>query len=76
MNAERFLPPKELSGVLLRDHGLPLSADYIRAIRRETIRRGDGVFLLGMARASDLLAWARKNPQFRRRGVKKRPGIA
>lgn len=67
MKPERYLPPKELAVVLLEQYGLPLSADYIRAIRRETVRRGDRVFVLGMARATELVAWARDNPEFRRR---------
>lgn len=60
--------------MLLEQYGLTVSPDYIRAIRRETIRRGDRVFVLGMARASELMEWARVNPDFRRR-TKTRPAI-
>lgn len=74
MNAERYLPPKELSAALLTVYGLRLSPDYIRAIRRETVRRGERVFVLGMGKPSEVFEWARSNPQFRRRGMGA-PGI-
>jgi hypothetical protein len=63
--AERFLCPKDISSELERIHGLIVSADYIRSVRSETIRRGAGIFVAGDARVSDVFAWLRANPKFR-----------
>lgn len=63
---ELYLAPKELSESLLRDHGLKMTPDYIRAIRTECERRKNGVFVAGDARASELIAFLKRNPGFRR----------
>jgi hypothetical protein len=64
------MPPKELSAELCSRHGLCLTADYIRAIRTESVRLNDGTFLRGLARVSDLRAWIAKHPEFRRAAVR------
>lgn len=64
MSTEKFLPPKEISDALAREHGLRISAEYVRAIRRETITRGDRLFVCGMARPGAVLVWLESNPSF------------
>lgn len=78
MQAERLLPPKEISGALFDHFGLPISPDYVRAIRRQATRQGAALFVGGMARASEVFAWLRDHPEFRVRekcavGPKKKP---
>ena len=75
---EEYLPIKQLPDALLSGHGLRLSEDNVRAIRQESARLGDGLFLAGCARASDVMSWLAKHPDFGRRRPKygKPPSIA
>lgn len=70
---EKFLPPKELSEALCRDYGLCVSADYVRAIRRDA--RADRLFVAGMARPAEVLRWLESHPEFRVR-PRPRPAVA
>jgi hypothetical protein len=65
MQAEKYLPPKEISGALADQFGLPISPDYARAVRRQVTRQGGQIFVGGMARASDVFEWLRDHPEFR-----------
>lgn len=69
---ELYLAPKHLSNALKAEHGVTVSADYIRAIRTECERNNNGLFVAGDARASDLLKWMKRHPNFRRRLVRKK----
>jgi hypothetical protein len=73
---EKFLPPKELADALCRDHGLCVSADYIRAIRRESCQRGERLFVAGQARPGDVFRWLESNPDFRAFTRRARPAVA
>jgi hypothetical protein len=66
ITVEPYLAPKGLAEALHRDHGLTMTADYIRAIRTECERRKNGVFVAGDARATELIAFLKRNPGFRR----------
>lgn len=72
---EKFLPPKELSEALCRDYGLCVSAEYIRAIRRDSQSAGDRLFIAGQARAGEVLRWLETHPEFRVR-PRVRPAVA
>ncbi len=65
MNAEKYLPPKELAAALEQQHGLTLSPDYVRAVRREASRRGHRLFVAGMGRPGEVFTWLQDNPTFR-----------
>lgn len=67
---EEYLPIKGLPEVLLRDHGLKLTTDNVRAIQQESARLSDGMFRAGCARASDIMAWLAAHPDFGRRKPK------
>lgn len=69
---EKYLNPKELSAAMLERYGLGMTEDYVRAIRQESERRGDGVFVARFARPSELLKWLRENPTFTRRSARAR----
>jgi hypothetical protein len=71
VNVERYLTPKGIADALDRDYGLQLSPDYIRAIRQESIRRGEETFIGGFGRASDVFRFLQKNPGFSRRMAKR-----
>jgi len=62
---EQYLCPKDLSAALESQYGLTLSAAYVRSIRAESIRRGEGLFIGGSGRASEVFAWLKANPRFR-----------
>lgn len=67
---ERYLPPKELAAAMCDHHGLCMSADRIRKIRRQARAKGiRGLFVMGMARESEFLKFVRDNeailPQIR-----------
>lgn len=72
---EKFLPPKEIAEALGRNHGLDVSADYIRAVRRRALLKGDRLFVAGMARPGEVFAWLQANPDFRVR-QRNTPGCA
>jgi hypothetical protein len=67
--AEKYLSPKELADALCADHGLCLSVEYIQAIRRHSLKAGDKLFVLGMARTSELYRWLVEHPTFSRRAA-------
>lgn len=62
---EKFLPPKELSEALCREYGLCVSADYVRAIRRDARAAGERLFVAGQARPGDVFRWLETHPDFR-----------
>lgn len=62
---EKYLQPGEISLKLCEQYGLCVSTDYIRSIRRETITKGETLFVCGEARASDVYTWLKANPSFR-----------
>lgn len=64
-SAEKYLPPKELADAICRDFGLCVSPDYLRAVRRETERRGERLFVAGMGRPREVFAWLQEHPSFR-----------
>lgn len=66
---EKYLSPKELADKLCTDYGLCLSVEYIQAIRRKSTKDGDKVFVLGMARTSELYRWIVDHPTFSRRAA-------
>lgn len=61
---ERYLSPKEIAAALSDMLGRKFSPKYVRAIRIETIRRGDSLFVAGVARVSSVVAWLQSNPSF------------
>jgi hypothetical protein len=65
MTVEKYLPPKELAAALEHQHGLAISPDYVRAVRREASRRGHRLFVAGMGRPAEVFAWLQDNPTFR-----------
>ena len=65
MPTERYLPCKEIAAALSKHYGLGISPDYVRAVRRETERRGERLFVAGMARPGDVMTWLSSNPGFR-----------
>lgn len=65
--AERYLPPKELSDAMCQQFGLCVTADYLRAVRRETDRQGLRLFVAGMGRPSEVFRWLQDHPRFSRR---------
>ena len=69
---ERYLTQKELVGALESEFGLSLSVRYIYAIKAATDHTPQPLFIVGKARASEVFAWIKANPQFRRSS----PGIA
>ncbi|MES2562531.1 MAG: hypothetical protein V4637_07360 [Pseudomonadota bacterium] len=64
---ERYYPPKQLAAELCERHGLCIQVNYICAIRRVSVRDKDGTFIAGCARPSEVVAWLRAHPDFRRR---------
>lgn len=69
---EAYQSPKQLSETLEKEHGLKMSADYIRAIRQECEARDNDIFVAGDARASDVIRFLKRNPHFRRRMARNR----
>lgn len=63
--SEKLLPPKEIADALCQEYGLCVSADYIRAIRRNTRAAGDRLFVAGQARPGDVFRWLEAHPDFR-----------
>jgi len=61
---EKYLPPKHLSAALCEQFGLCVSERYIRDIRQLSL--GDGLWVAGCARPSELMAWLRAHPNIRR----------
>jgi hypothetical protein len=64
---EKYKQPKEIAAELCSRFGLCVKENYICAVKRESIRRGDGLFVVGQARPSEVFAWLKANPTFRRR---------
>lgn len=57
MAVEKYLPPKELSGVVCAEHGICVTADRIREIRIFLRAKKSKLFVMGMARPSEFVAW-------------------
>jgi len=72
---EKYLQPGEISLKLNEKYGLRISTDYIRYIRRESVTRGEMLFVFGEARAEDVYQWLKTNPQFRRRTASQRSAL-
>ena len=68
MNTESFQTPKELSETFSRDYDILISCDYICRIRMEAgLDPSSNIFVRGLARASDLLEWLKRHPNFKPR---------
>lgn len=66
---EKYLPPGEISLGLLSRYGFERSPSFIRAIRTESLKRGEKLFVMGDARVSEVFIWISNNPQFRAQPV-------
>lgn len=64
---EKYYPPKELAHHLCIGHGLAISTEYVYAIKRESQRVGDGLFVMGRAKPTEVIAWLRRHPGFTKR---------
>jgi hypothetical protein len=73
---EKYYAPKELASELEEKHGFTVTVDTLRTIRRASA--GDGLFVAGTARASEVLNWLRAHPDLRRhqRGGRVSAGFA
>lgn len=69
---ELNLPPKHISQVLKEAYGVSRNADYIRKIRKESARRADGLFVLGVSKPRMVYEWLQANPSFR---YKSKPNV-
>jgi hypothetical protein len=63
MNVERYLTCGELS-LELSAIGITRSTDYFRAMRLYAIKVGDNPFVGRVARASEVIEWMRRHPNF------------
>lgn len=67
-DAEKYLTPKELVYVLVERYNIKLSDKYVRSIRAANAANADqNIFAHGMAKASELVEWLRRNPDFKPR---------
>jgi len=65
---EKYLTPKELADTFSTSYNIVLSEDYICRVRRENaLDPTSNIFARGLARASDLLEWLKRNPNFKPR---------
>lgn len=72
MTTQTYMRPKELAFELKKQFGIVRTADFIRAIRIESISRGEDVFIAGEARPCDVRDWIINNPRFRKNSVYRR----
>jgi hypothetical protein len=67
-DAEKYLTPKELVGVLADRYNIRTSESYVCLVRKAHAARPEqNIFARGMAKASDLIEWLKRNPDFKPR---------
>ena len=67
-DAEKYLTPKELVSVLIERYNIKLSENYVCLIRTANASKpAENIFARGMAKASDIVEWLRRNPDFKPR---------
>lgn len=68
MCPEDYLAPKQLPSAIKASYGLSVSYRNIHRIRRASA--GDGVFIAGCARVSEVFAWLKAHPDFTARATR------
>lgn len=65
---EKYLTPKELVSVLAEQYNIRTSESYVCLIRKAHAANPEkNIFVRGMAKASELIEWLKRNPDFQPR---------